>query len=329
MEPDSAPAQDAATFYSLPSELIVMILEIAAASSTPTALALCLVSSWARKLARPHLLDTVVLATYDQRDAFEHAVLPALDCADTLALVRHLWVAPSEGLDDALGQLTGLTDLAISPSYLSYTTCGKGDRDDPDDTPAPENSRVLRLTLLPSPYTGPHLERLYSWEVWNPALLVRTTHLSFVLHADNVSINVAIFWAWNLLNRFPRLTHLAVALPTAPCEYLEDFELVCAEILKHPSMQTLVLGVTASARASYPDGGTVYFASLREKFPRVCIVDVDGSPEVLSAHTLTTQEWDPCKVSAESWLAEIRTGDSIWQRAIRQEPLLEKRNTFI
>ncbi|KII83403.1 hypothetical protein PLICRDRAFT_452163 [Plicaturopsis crispa FD-325 SS-3] len=210
MDPVTA-ASDVSVFSQLPSELIVKILDIAAASSITTALALCLVSSWARKLARPHLLDTVVLSTNAETNAFQYAVLQAPDCADTRALVRHLWVARDGDLDEALGHLTGLTDLAITAPQLFYATCG----DDHRNVPAPEISHGVRLTLLPSPFSGPFLERLFSWEHTNPALLARTTHLSIVLHADNDTSHVAIFWVSNSLEHFPRLTHLAVALPTA------------------------------------------------------------------------------------------------------------------
>ena len=48
-------------FNRLPIELVHHILRMAAASSRRSSLDICLVSSWARRIARPHLFHTIVI----------------------------------------------------------------------------------------------------------------------------------------------------------------------------------------------------------------------------------------------------------------------------
>ncbi|KII86982.1 hypothetical protein PLICRDRAFT_43682 [Plicaturopsis crispa FD-325 SS-3] len=287
----------AADHAPLPPELISLILDIAAASSRSTALALCLVSSWTRKLARPYLLEAAILSTQRQTKAFGNLVVHAEGAAESRAMVRHMWSSLDFGMELAFGHLPALADVAINASHLFYSAYAEG----PCDVPIP-STRDLRLTLLPAKRTTFSLDRLKALEHTNCALLGRTTHLSYAMFADNMGISEVLLPAVELLPRFPRLTHLAMALPTAPCPWHSVFETFCTDALTFPSLEVLVLVLTASARASYPDEDMAFLASLRERFPRVCIVDVDDSLG---------------DVSAEAWMEEVRTGNSIWERAAR------------
>ncbi|KII83396.1 hypothetical protein PLICRDRAFT_180475 [Plicaturopsis crispa FD-325 SS-3] len=64
-------------FAAFPPEIILYIFHLAAASSTQACLSLCLVASWTRALALPHLLRTVTLDTPQRLLLFAHLISPS------------------------------------------------------------------------------------------------------------------------------------------------------------------------------------------------------------------------------------------------------------
>ncbi|KII86176.1 hypothetical protein PLICRDRAFT_43759 [Plicaturopsis crispa FD-325 SS-3] len=282
-----------------------MILDAAAASSKPTALALCLVSSWTRKIAYPRLLEDVVLSTERQMHAFNEALLHAQDSANSCAMVRRLWLPAQHGIELAVGRLTGLVDVAIDPLHLLYSTCGDHHVAGPPDAIPGRTSSGLRLTLLPSVHVADVVLRLRALPHTNPSVLARTTHMSYALHTSDEEIAIVLHFAMDLLPHLPRLTHLAIALPTSPNAWHEWLEMVCGNVLAlhRAPLCTLVLVLYETTRAQYTDADFAALAGLRERWPGVCVVDVEGGPED--------------SISAQAWLEGVRTGDSIWDRAPR------------
>ncbi|KII83416.1 hypothetical protein PLICRDRAFT_180494 [Plicaturopsis crispa FD-325 SS-3] len=165
----------------LPYELILHVFDIAAASSQSTAITLCLVSSWARTVARRRLLHTVALPTERQTDAFLHMLGAQPDPAVDAALVRRLWLLPGRArlVDCMVGHFPNLTDLGITPMGLFYSLW-KSDTSRPR---LPPPNCDLRLTLIPSPLADWAMHVLTSVQPGSehPAILASVTHLSFAL----------------------------------------------------------------------------------------------------------------------------------------------------
>ncbi|KII83414.1 hypothetical protein PLICRDRAFT_180492 [Plicaturopsis crispa FD-325 SS-3] len=306
--------EETATLSSLPSELIIEIFDIAAASSKRTALALCLVSSWSYKLARRHLLENVALSTPRQARRFLYGLRNAKDCNSNAAIVRRMWLSPATREDCMIGLMPHLRDLAITPVSLcssvwawdSYATLSA-------HRPLAPRSCDLRLTFISCPNIQAPFAKFYRQAVAEdesarPAILRSVTHLSYALTSYDRGCRAVIGWSrWHLSdNIFPRLTHFALHLPMIP-EYVR-LESLCTDALvsRSPPLQVVVLVITARVRSVWMP---TFFASLSERFPRVRILEM---PEMLGNDV----------VDGKEWLEDIRTGNGIWDRALRSHPNL-------
>ncbi|KII83401.1 hypothetical protein PLICRDRAFT_452075 [Plicaturopsis crispa FD-325 SS-3] len=303
----------AASFASLPSELIIQILDIAAASSKRTAFALCLVSSWTCKLARRHLLESIAVSTPRQTRLFLYGLRHAKDRPGNAAMVRRMWLSPPTRDDCMIGLMPHLRDLAITPAALC---CGIWAWDSPATLPAHRplvpRSCDLRLAMVSCPNIQSPFAKFYRQataeqdERARPAILRSVTHLSYALIADEQSARSVIGWSkWHLSgNIFPRLTHFAIRLPMDP-EH-GGLDILCTDALvnRSPPVRVMVLVVTALSRSSW---GPAFLASLSERFPRLCILDV--------RETVGEDGAD-----AKEWLEDVWTGNSIWDRASRLHP---------
>ncbi|KII83409.1 hypothetical protein PLICRDRAFT_47293 [Plicaturopsis crispa FD-325 SS-3] len=230
----------------LPPELILQILDIAAASSTATALALCRVSSWAKSTAQPRLLHAVALSTDRQLHAFERAILTARYGAPQLAMVRYLWLHADMYYLDLPAHFPHLLELALTPMHLLQAAL---------EAPVP----APRVTLLPLPplHAARPLAELCSLARTDPAVLARVTHLSCAL-LDTMALP--------LLPAFPHLTHLAVSgeYPRAELEEL---------CVGARSLRALILVL-------YTDVDRGFLAALRERFPNVYVLEGEGHATV-------------------------------------------------
>ncbi|KII83411.1 hypothetical protein PLICRDRAFT_47297 [Plicaturopsis crispa FD-325 SS-3] len=292
-----------AAYSQLPPELILKIFDIAAASSKSTALALCLVSSWACNLARRRLLDTVTISTKLQMEALLCAVEgPRGD----LAAVRHLWLAHNERHDCIIARLPNLADLALTPYSLYHSLW---ETESPTTPPipsiaAPDNA--LRLTVIPSASDGYALTRLLTGANAAQSKLNRAgrnaTHLSYALFRKDAYIAMLLrTTVLRVLPTFPHLTHLAVAWPGSrtplPREALDAF---CENaLIAVPALRALVVVMSAEARAEYAAEDTAFPSSLCEQCPHVYVVEESQGEPV------------------DMWLEEVRGGDSVWERAAR------------
>ncbi|KII91462.1 hypothetical protein PLICRDRAFT_38223 [Plicaturopsis crispa FD-325 SS-3] len=292
---------ESSVFALLPSELILKILDIAAASSRRTALALCMVSSWTRILVRRRLLETVIITTKCQAKALQFMLLDKEgDCAGNMAAVRYLWSLP---LIDIVAQLPNLAHLAITPATLSHVLWKLTHVE--SLSLAPRNCD-LHLTLISSSIVEYYLDRMtrYSFagrDNERPAILGSVTHLSFAFYTHDTLIGLIFRASIRFARIFPRLTHMALCLPQELQR--NDLESFCIRALAPEplSLQALVLVMTASARSEYADEDLAYLGSLRKWFPSVYVVDDSSS--------------DP----KDAWLEEVHGVDSIWDRAVRQD----------
>ncbi|KII83402.1 hypothetical protein PLICRDRAFT_47286 [Plicaturopsis crispa FD-325 SS-3] len=298
MDPVTA-AIDVSVFSQLPSELIVKILDIAAASSKHTALALCLVCSWTHKLAHRRLLDTIAVSTLPQTEAFLRAFQNP--CSD-LSAVRHMWLAHEVREDCMPGRLPNLAHLAITPYSLYYSLWENDSPTPPHPRPIPSIAApngTLRLTLIPSSFTAYALVRIL--EVVSvssaPALLNSVTHLSYALFREEAYIAMMLrSQVLQVLPVFPRLTHLAVAWPHNSRLKRERLDAFCAGTA---ALRVVVLVMAPRARAEYVKEDPAFPESLHERYPHAYVVDdLPGEP-------------------VDVWLEEVRGGDSIWNRAVR------------
>ncbi|KII83398.1 hypothetical protein PLICRDRAFT_127365 [Plicaturopsis crispa FD-325 SS-3] len=304
MDPTVSNCDEAASFSPLPSELIIHIFDIAAATSTPTALTLCLVASWTCKLARRHLLDTVVVSRARQARVFLQGLHDAKDRAGSAAMVHHLWILQAVSRDSTISQMPNLTDLAITPAGLFHSLWKWGRPLLPRSVrPSDPRTGDLRLTLISFPNIQSSLDQICRRaaaekdERERPALLSSVTHLSCALLSDDRSSAAVLRWAVPLVRVFPRLTHLAICLRVETGSWRADLEQICAGCTQ---LQALVVVITAPVGLLHQPVDLAALDSLRERFP--CLYVTDDAP----------------RASWEAWVEEIRTGNSIWKRTIRQ-----------
>ncbi|KII89015.1 hypothetical protein PLICRDRAFT_175259 [Plicaturopsis crispa FD-325 SS-3] len=288
----------------LPSELILKILDIAAASSMSTALALCLVSSWTRKIAQPRLLDTVEISTMPQLESFHRTLR---DSGEKFGMVHRLWLSPAVPLDNVgrlVNPLTHLADLAIGPKalyhYLLYSALPL--RLSAPQTRAPRTCD-LHLTLIPSERADAAFIERCTIEAGrapdkHPALLRSVTHLSYAfLRGPNNYIARPLFsLVVPLSPLFPRLTHIAIYLPRALLALHDGLQRFCSEVERvYPSLQALVFVLEQWERTRED---LDILKAIREGCPRVRFVDADPMSEPL-----------------EAWLNDVKGMDSIWDCA--------------
>ncbi|KII84048.1 hypothetical protein PLICRDRAFT_179732 [Plicaturopsis crispa FD-325 SS-3] len=285
----------------LPTELILKILDIAAASSRSTALALCTVSSWTHPFARRYLLDTVTLSTERAAEAFQSMLLHP---GPHMAAVRHLWVSPDMDMGCVVAQLPNLAHLAINAATLSRTLSHLR-LADAVSSAAARRTCDLCLTLIPSSVVEHYFDSMPRFplaESYNERspFLRSVTHLSLTFPTYNPLLGILLRRAVGFAHMFHRLTHLAIRVP----QELQHDEMVlfCRRTLAYrPStLQVLIIVVSASVRSKHTPADLAFLDSLSQRPPRVYVVD------------------GPVGDTEETWLEEVRGVDSIWDRAIRE-----------
>ncbi|KII96200.1 hypothetical protein PLICRDRAFT_241850 [Plicaturopsis crispa FD-325 SS-3] len=309
----------AAPFSYLPPELIYMIFRFAAASSRRTALALCAVSSWARWLALPYALRTVVVCSHTKSDFFidpftgniggriSFPMKPALDHADHL---RNLWYFPSEistlDLCYTLQRCKNLVNIATTKAkMLGVAPEGQTSHIDFDRwIERTIHRRELRLTVeaervLPSSWT--RMPQSYGGilRVISPVLKM-VTHLRLggrLCQNDTLDLH---------LKPLTRLRFLAIRIS----RHTEDFRHLVLGVLHSPLLEMLVLELDS-------ESDTVDAALWLQ----------------LRSWVLETRRTDPRVFFAlhrawtlhAEWLQETVNGYDIWKRAIEETKSWEGR----
>lgn len=276
----------------LPAELIQYILHLGASSSRRFCLTLCIVSSWTRRLATPHLLHTVILSDNTALDLFDRYITappfkPYSPDFNPASCVRNLWArASTDKLAPVLCACQHVTSLATTNMALALAMASPS---------SIKNMAIYpprRLTIINS-------RRGWSWITVlveygkNPSIPMHTflralTHL-YIAHVDSFHLVAA---------DFPNLTHIAVGFnmqhATMPGN-MAFFDSVQLEVL---ALEMLVLLVE--------DGDVLrskrFLRWLRERRGRCSCVYV-----VPKGRDITELEWSN----------EVDGGDSVWERAVK------------
>ncbi|KZT06429.1 uncharacterized protein LAESUDRAFT_700190 [Laetiporus sulphureus 93-53] len=315
---------------SVPVEIVMQILEAAAALSHDAAASVSLVSSWARKLALPYLFSTIIhrqkpLTHLDLQNSGWAAVptsrspLPAY----LGRYVRSLWtesigIASPTSEIDFLKPCVHVEHLALPTAALRVVfmlcqTVAKSGRKSQLD--APLLSSLHSLTLLT------HTLR-YEWHFLKDLRIPNgTLFLHNITHLRLLDMQISAYVPHELL---PNLTHLAVPYLDLGANVSRGHVRLPDGILDHKSMRMIVLTVderkflhnpwyhimryptTMTARAddvtytSPRDAFRGLMQEAREKDERIYVV--------LSPQGQT---------SREEWIEAARGGMSIWGRAVQ------------
>jgi len=292
---DFVSASTQQTFPDLPTELVLHILRIFAASSKSSCLSLCLVSSWAHHLAVPYLLSNVIITTPSQGQSFCSFVARTDHGAgvegDPLFYVRSLWWMASQvdlgpgtfSSCESLHYIAGHCDLLqrIAPPSPGGTAARKRD---------------LHVTLfggLRTMLSSTTSSAGISSTPESPSILDRITHLYLVGERPCP------------IGRLPRLTHLAIYYNHSH-SFLRSLE---ALVLPVESLEMLVLVIDLRIIPTIRMLAKRVIGRCREKDKRVFFVEADL-----------------LQLRAE-WEEEVRGGESVWERAAYQTMMREKLRT--
>ena len=272
------------TFHRLPIELVNRILNIAASSSRHSCLDICLVASWARRIARPHLFHTVVITGNGFRkiESFKiHAVKPLFPPATTDSqltagsLVNGLWTNSHEfyDLSSVFKVCDNLVHLALDNQSFAWLC---------EATASVSRNKNLHVHVMNSSIT-------YSAK----PIPDQITHLRITTMDSNSVLTH--------LDNFRHLTHFSLSVTYCLGGMHNAREL--ARLLKLPSHKLMMLVVALSfqvaQRGHWKELGR-WVRKTREMDGRVYIVE-ECRPDDLQ----------------EEWEDELRGGESIWDKAVR------------
>ncbi|EJF56619.1 hypothetical protein DICSQDRAFT_112947 [Dichomitus squalens LYAD-421 SS1] len=311
----------------LPPELIISIFEIASCDHQQAALSISRVSTWARKIALPHLFSTVI---YRSRPAFAHGMSSGARDPRTARpshsqcwgpLVRNLWLE-SSGISNASNEealiraCENVENLALMSQSLPVLAASiqaenaarrgansKGSLSSSD----PSHCRLRSITLIT------HTFRF----VWDSLVGLQVQDgsqlLNNITHLHILDLTISSFTPHNLL---PNLTHLALPYLDLGIDFKQDALRLSPGALGHRALQMIVLTVAEEKWlnnpwyhiARYP-GQTpspkpmfrLLVRWAREKDERIHVV---LSPQIGD---------DPCK----EWVKAARGGQSLWEVAAK------------
>ena len=265
--------------HRLPIELVNHILHMAASSSRYSSLDICLVASWARRIARPYLFHAVVINDLRASQGFiRHALGPPCPGSQLTAgsLVNGIWTNCywSFQLGDLFDVCGNATHLALDGPTFSWLCT---------DKPRVQNRHLLIMGPGETPRT------LCRREAPKP-ILDQTTHL-------RITIIMNRYNTLTHLDNFSHLTHFSV--PYCPGGTHNAKELPHFLTLPSLTMLVIVLSVQAAQRGHWKRLGR-WVRKTRETDGRVYIVE-------------------GCQLSElqAEWEDEVRGGESIWDRAVR------------
>ncbi|KII83526.1 hypothetical protein PLICRDRAFT_32868 [Plicaturopsis crispa FD-325 SS-3] len=301
-------------WHDLPNELIVWVLRSAIASSPQSALTLCFVSSWTRALAIDHL-RVVVLNTNDDVSRFNRIVASGdcspEECCDphqhACALrdtVKFIWMdGPKNTLETPLRSLPNVIDIAIRFDLLEEILYGLLPPQ-ADFTVLP--NRPMRLTVH-----GVYVPAFSSSEKPSRLAQVTVSHMYFVTtrtsdirHTLSHIFPYPYSLAWYLKTR-----HIAIPFSGNNGEhdallsrnFLKPI-LLLQRIDPHINMLVLVFYRNEMAVQKTSE----WFAKVRANDQRIYFASAD----------FDTVE--------ERWVEEARSGEGIWERAVRETRAWER-----
>ena len=281
----------------LPVELLHCVFNLASASSRHACLNICLVASWARQIALPHLFHTVVIKdTYANTEFTKYIVEPFLMPNFRAAcFVNNVWAQNSRDLVlEVIEKCDNITHLALNTGHFRWLM-----RSTSPGTIAASVSpgisghalarqRDLHLTLLDAESLNLALTEHHNDDVTKKSpIFDKITHLRLTL-VDSYKMRAN-------LDHFSRLTHLCMPYYDSrrhQTMYLQPF-------LELQSLQMFVIIVILRCARSSHVSLENWVRNVRETDTRVYLVN----------------GWS-ADIQVE-WEREMRGGESVWERAIR------------
>ncbi|KAI0774431.1 hypothetical protein C8Q74DRAFT_834804 [Fomes fomentarius] len=241
-------------FSDLPTELVIRILDLAARSSHPAAQSISLVSTWARKIALPHLYATVIYRSSPAYSAgMTSGVKRSLYSRQSRPhpwghFVRNLWTE-SSGISNTSNEadvfracpnvenlaLMSASLRALAPSIqarsASHRKPTSSDAAPPSD---PFPNRLRSMTLITHTFR-------YDWHFLVGLQLQDGSQLLHnIVHLRILDMSVSSFAPHSLL---PNLTHLALPFLDLGNDFKQDVLRLPPGVLEHRSLQMIVLTV--------------------------------------------------------------------------------------
>jgi hypothetical protein len=299
-------------FARLPVELVNIIFGLAAESSRHTCLDLCLVASWARQIALPYLFRTLVAKDHGAKFNIylaNRACIPINTNINPASLVKHVWM-PLE-TDDTTNPVLDVFENCHNIVHIAltiYCFCTLIRATSPPliadmrktiSGPALDRDRDLHLTLLSTTF--------FNWtfpQYWQPNVMRRSPLYDQITHIRVETVNSFHVYHLFKLDHFSRLSHLSVPYyhPTQHvAEQLDD-------LLELQSLEMFVVaGVRKPLQQAHWKRLQEWVWAKRRSDKRVFFVEVPAMD-----------------IQAE-WEAEMRGGESLWDRALRYTTQWEAR----
>lgn len=298
---------------SLPTELVLHILEFTCTLSHEAALHVSVLSSWARRLAKPYVFSAIVRragSLYPVRGQVELSHKePPPGCGE---YVRHLWLET--------------VDVLSSPREMClFKACPNV-----EDIAVSINSFRTLLSFYANPYEHPGSSSIRSLTLINhtprTVWLVRPIRafLDNVTHLRMVDMQQSTYIP---LEHLPNLTHLALPYMHLRASHADSLLRLPDNIFKCLKLNIIILSVdhydwlyrpwlhrgryTAFSLPSHADTPRDKFRMIRDvartKDNRIYVVlspsiGIDGTHRTICAE----------------WVAAARGEESIWEKAVRQ-----------
>jgi hypothetical protein len=289
-------------FARLPIELVNIIFVLAARSSRHASLDLCLVASWARQIALPHLFCTLVAKDHDitfRKYLLDPPYVPVNTKINAASLVKNVWIpldhysAADSAVLDVFENCHNLTHMALTiHCFLNLIRATSplpmAQAERMISGPALDCDHDIHLTMLGT--TSFHwVFRSY----WQPNISYRSPLYDRITH---IRVETASSYQTRYeFHHFSRLSHLSLPY-YSPIQHK-------AELLDHFLQQrSLEMFVVAGVRKPLQEAHwrrlEKWVLAKRQEDKRVFFVEIPAMD-----------------IQAE-WEREMRGGKTIWERAI-------------
>jgi hypothetical protein len=300
-------------FARLPIELVNMIFAMAAQSSRHTCLDICLVASWARQIALPHLFRTLV--TKDRGVKFNKYLanlqyVPINTNINPPALVKNVWMplqdqGATDSVIDVFENCHNIKHMALTIGCFFKLICATtsdyilGSVKKVTTRPARANDRDLHLTVLGA--------NTFNWAFhgyWQADVSLRSPLFDRITH---IRVETASgYQTRHKLYHFSRLSHLSVPYYNSIQHKAEELD----EFLELRYLEMFVVaGVRRPLYQAHWKRLEAWVWAKRQRDKRVFFVEIPA-----------------IDIEAE-WEAEMMGGESIWDKALRYTTQWEARES--
>ena len=233
-------------FARLPVELVNIIFALAAQSSRHTCLDLCLVASWARQIALPHLFRTLVAKDHGvrfQKYLADPPYVPVSTTINAASLVKNVWMplednGTTNSVLDVFENCHNITHMALTIhcfyKLIRATSPVEMPRKRVVSGPALDHSRDLHLTMLGT--------TSFNWafrEYWQPIISDRSPLYDRITHIRVETANS--YQTRHKLHHFSRLSHLSVP-------YYNSMQHIAKQLDHFLQLRSLKMFVVAGVR---------------------------------------------------------------------------------